>query len=308
VEEEFDFVIGATGKTGLLQGFQRKNLDAKLAIAITANFVNQKSKEDRAMEEIPGLSMQYHQDFFKSLRTEEGIELENIVYFKDLTHYFVMTPTKETLLKHKVIITDKTDRESLLKPDNIDRKALEKFAVKTAKISTRLKSVQLPKRSFSQWKGENDVSIFDFTNLYASSNACHIKERRGQVLLQAIVGDSLIQPFWPQGTGIGKAFLSVLDTAWTIKNMSQNKMTPIQLIKEREMLYSLLKHTGSADLKDRNGYKDFSINPSTRYSTNNVAMNEEKIAHLYDTDAKYCPSLPSISVKQLDKCDRIISV
>jgi len=97
------------------------------------------------------------------------------------------------------------------------------------------------------------------------------------------VGDSLVQPFWPEGTGIGKAFLSVLDTAWIIKNMSEGAMTPLEMVKERERLYSQLKHTTDRDLREN--YREFSINPETRYSNNYGAVKEDKIAHLFDTDA-----------------------
>ena len=33
-----------------------------------------------------------------------GIDLENILYYKDNTHYFVMTPKKQSLLDKGVII------------------------------------------------------------------------------------------------------------------------------------------------------------------------------------------------------------
>ena len=35
------------------------------------------------MEEIGGLARQYDQDFFKDMNTETGVDLENIVYYKD---------------------------------------------------------------------------------------------------------------------------------------------------------------------------------------------------------------------------------
>ena len=37
---------------------------------------------------------QYHQHFFTDLLEKHGIGLENLIYYKDLTHYFVMTATK----------------------------------------------------------------------------------------------------------------------------------------------------------------------------------------------------------------------
>ena len=68
---------------------------------------------------------------------------------------------------------------------------------------------------------KNDVSIFDFTNLYKSRNACQVLAQGGARLLVAVVGDSLMEPFWPEGTGIGRGFLSVLDTAWLVSRWSQ---------------------------------------------------------------------------------------
>ena len=60
------------------------------------------------------------------------------------------------------------------------------------------------------------MAIFDFTNLYTSRNACQVLESAGHQLVLGVVGDSLMEPFWPEGTGIGKGFLGVLDTAWMV--------------------------------------------------------------------------------------------
>ena len=53
-----------------------------MSIAITANFVNSNTLEERRVEEIAGLSKQYDQAFFRDLERERGIRLENIVYYK----------------------------------------------------------------------------------------------------------------------------------------------------------------------------------------------------------------------------------
>ena len=55
------------------------------------------------MEEISGVSYIFNQKFFKDLSQETGIDLENIVYYKDETHYFVMTAKKQNLLINKVL-------------------------------------------------------------------------------------------------------------------------------------------------------------------------------------------------------------
>lgn len=46
---EFDFIIGANGRKSTLPGFNRTNLRAQLAIAVTANFVNKRTLVDNAV-------------------------------------------------------------------------------------------------------------------------------------------------------------------------------------------------------------------------------------------------------------------
>ena len=58
---EFDMCIIASGKRVPIDGFNRRSLDAKLAIAVTANFVNTASKEEVLVNQISGISKQYHQ-------------------------------------------------------------------------------------------------------------------------------------------------------------------------------------------------------------------------------------------------------
>lgn len=70
-----------------------------LAIGITANFVNHCTEEEANVEEISGIAYQFNPQFFDLLLEEKGIKLENIVYYKDETHYFVMTAGKASLLR-----------------------------------------------------------------------------------------------------------------------------------------------------------------------------------------------------------------
>ena len=55
------------------------------------------------MEEISGVAFIFNQKFFKDLYEACGIDLENIVYYKDETHYFVMTAKKQSLLDKGVL-------------------------------------------------------------------------------------------------------------------------------------------------------------------------------------------------------------
>ena len=74
-----------------------------LAIGITCNFVNNNTIEEARVNEISGISFQYNQKFFIQMEEKYGVRLENIVYYKDETHYFVMTALKNSLLKLKVL-------------------------------------------------------------------------------------------------------------------------------------------------------------------------------------------------------------
>ena len=101
--KHYDAILSADGKKYSLPGFQSKEFRARLAIAITANFTNQNTDEEVAVEEISGVSYIYNQSFFNTLSAKHGIDLENIVYYKDETHYFVMTAKKTSLLSKGVL-------------------------------------------------------------------------------------------------------------------------------------------------------------------------------------------------------------
>lgn len=74
-----------------------------MAIAITANFINNKTEAENAVNEISGVSRIYKPMFFNNLYSTTGIDLENIVYYKDETHYFIMTAKKSSLLNKGVL-------------------------------------------------------------------------------------------------------------------------------------------------------------------------------------------------------------
>ena len=166
-------------------------------------------------------------------------------------------------------------REDLLQPSNIDLAALEALAVEAAQFSTGYFSTALPVTQFASWKGRNDVSIFDFTNLHVSKNASQVVSQGGHHLLLGLVGDSLIEPFWPDGTGIGQGFLSVLDTAWMVRRwaeMGEREGAGIRdIIMERERLFCLLRQTGPRQLKP--AWSSWNINPSSRYLSRQVTIN-----------------------------------
>ncbi|XP_039456544.1 protein-methionine sulfoxide oxidase mical3b isoform X8 [Oreochromis aureus] len=227
---EFDVIIGADGRRNTLPGFRRKEFRGKLAIAITANFKNRNTTAEAKVEEISGVAFIFNQRFFQELRQETGIDLENIVYYKDDTHYFVMTAKKQSLLEKGVILQDFADTELLLSRGNVDQNALQAYAREAADFST---NHQLPTLDFAMnHYGQPDVAMFDFTCMYASENAAMVRQRHGHQLLVTLVGDSLLEPFWPMGTGVARGFLAALDSAWMIRSWAQGA-APLDVLAER---------------------------------------------------------------------------
>lgn len=55
-----------------LAGFKRKEFRGKLAIAITANFINRNTTAEAKVEEISGVAFIFNQKFFLDLKEETG--------------------------------------------------------------------------------------------------------------------------------------------------------------------------------------------------------------------------------------------
>ncbi|XP_044048103.1 protein-methionine sulfoxide oxidase mical3a isoform X22 [Siniperca chuatsi] len=278
-ELEFDVIIGADGRRNTLPGFRRKEFRGKLAIAITANFINRNTTAEAKVEEISGVAFIFNQKFFQDLREATGIDLENIVYYKDDTHYFVMTAKKQSLLEKGVILHDYADTELLLSRANVDQAALLSYAREAADFST---NHQLPTLDFAiNHYGQPDVAMFDFTCMYASENAALVRQRNGHKLLVALVGDSLLEPFWPMGTGIARGFLAAMDSGWMVKSWAQGK-TPLEVLAERESIYRLLPQTTPENVSKN--FSHYSVDPTTRYP--NISLNflkPSQVRHFFDT-------------------------
>ena len=227
---EFDVMIGADGKKYSLPGFVAKEFKPTLAIAITANFVYHRTQREARIQELSGVMYFCRQDFFKSLSAKHGIDLENVVYYKDEHHYFVMTIKKQSLLNkgalkevgdchtlayrhvcdnknHPIVnviccskctivlssVQNFDDVDKLLSHGNINKDVIKQLVKDVAVFATD-GQLEMESLEFEKnHRGEDDVAIFDFTSLFAAENAARIIERQGKKLLTCLVGDTLIE-------------------------------------------------------------------------------------------------------------------
>ncbi|CAB4061428.1 MICAL [Lepeophtheirus salmonis] len=263
-----DMLVGAEGKRVTIPGFKRKEFRGKLAIAITANFINNKTTAEAVVEEISGVAFVYKQDFFNNLYEELGIALENIVYYKGETHYFVMTTKKHSLLDRKVLKKDCKDPIELLSPKNVNKKFLLEYIRDACDYCT---DYQLPNMQFElNHHNEPDVALFDFTSMFAASNSAYAAEKNNHQLLLGLVGDGLLEPFWPTGTGCARGFLGAFDLMWMFK-------------REKSIFRLLPQTTPENVIKD---FRNYTIDPTSRYPTFNRHLYQDfQMEHLYRSDS-----------------------
>ncbi|KAA3676917.1 F-actin monooxygenase [Paragonimus westermani] len=297
---EIDVLIGADGKRSCLE-FPSKELRCRLAIAITANFVNYHTQAEAEVEEISGVASIFNQQFFARLASDTGVDLENIVYYKDETHYFVMTAKKHSLLAKGVLKQDREDSQSLLNADNIDHLALQAYARETANYVT---NGRLPRLDFAlNSHGQPDVDAFDFTRMFAAEYSCRIQEQKQHLLMQCLVGDGLFEPFWPTGSGCALGFLSAMDAAWAVSRLSCG-LAPLQVIAQRESVYQRLSQTTAQNMPSN--FVDYTLDPRTRYTRCNLNLfHAHQVRHLYITDRDKTSRSKSVQGSKKDVFDTV---
>lgn len=217
-----------------------------------------------------------------------------------------MTAKKSSLLERKVLYTDHADTRALLAPENINRSQLLEYAKDAAKWTTGLEQPL----AINHY-GEPDVAMFDFTSMYAAENACRAKKingnigcdcncptsianeihnNNGSLLLVGLVGDSLLEPFWPTGSGCARGFLSAMDSAWMVRQWALkrcattfNEEEILSVLQEREAIYRLLGQTKSENLNQN--YASYTLNPLTRYpNLNSSKLLAHQCRHLLFDD------------------------
>jgi hypothetical protein len=213
-------LVNACGRNGAISrelGFEHQELGTGTAIGLVVHFENGGSREERAMKE-RSCAYQFCRPLFDQLKLEHGADLENIVYYRGDTHYFVMTPRVANLVERGVLRSRRA--ASLLGRDNVDADVLRAYAREVALflgLPTSCTFAEEPQLfDFSRrWRSTESIKVFDQTSRSKSSTGA----ATGQFAV-SLVGDALIEPFWPEGLGINRGFLSGLDAAWAAVQLS----------------------------------------------------------------------------------------
>lgn len=112
--------------------------------------------------------------------------------------------------------------------------------------------------------------------------------KKSSLLLIGLVGDSLLEPFWPTGSGCGRGFLSAMDSGWMCREWAirkcsiSNQESVLSVLRERESIYRLLPQTKPDNLCQN--YASYTLNPTSRYpNLNSSNMLLHQCKHLlYD--------------------------
>jgi len=225
------------------------------AIGVVANFVNCREPAEMALRQF-AWARQFNAPLFTELQEKTSLNLENIVYYKGhAQHYVVMTPTKKSLLDAGVL-RDGRPQGQLLQASNVDVQQLSATVQRIAEffgLPTKLCESQ-------------GAMIFDFSGIRRLENAAATVDG----VFVCAVGDALLEPFWPEGLGIMRGFMSALDAASAVVvavEGSQDAATA-QLTATYNVLKSVAAQTASQCLqKDPRHYR---LAPKSRYTLSHL--------------------------------------
>ena len=295
-----DVLVDATGaRCGLFGtiGFEQVTaLKSQRALGVVCNFINRKTTEENALPE-GNWAQQYHTARFGGLR-DRGVNLQNLVYYRstgafssEATHYFVMTADADSLKAMGALHTLDVPEAQLCAGSNVDKAKLVEYArIAVAEFVPQLAHAELV-------ESNQGVQIFDFSERKVSNRASVLVDAadlggaQGQQVLVTRVGDALQEPFWPEGLGINRGFLHVLDCADLVQGyaallgshgrkvkagaaaVAARDADAAALIQRREDLFTLVKRvSGTNRLTELKATRDakqkalqYSIDPATRY-------------------------------------------
>ena len=183
-----------------------QNIKMSDAIGMVASFENNKTREEILLKEF-SWACQYNTGLFDDLKRVCRAKLENVVYYQGKVHYFICTPKRSNLIEEGVLEKiegfDDSTREGPLDGVTVNREAAAQYIGRISKyfgVNTKL---------------HGNPCIFDFSSRFNAQEPSRIigDDSKGEMPFPVMVsGDALLEPFWPEGLGIARGFLSAFDT------------------------------------------------------------------------------------------------
>jgi hypothetical protein len=244
------------------------------AVGLVTFFKNAQTTKERAINEVLW-AKQFNVPPIKDDLEAFDAEMENLVYFQTPNlHYLVMTPTRSSLVAKGIL---EHDQGLAVK----DHSLLEDYARSVGRV------IGLPEACEFQ-NPDHPANIFDFSQRTHAEQACKVIRDTNDESYYAIillVGDALLEPFWPEGLGVNRGFHSGFDASWSLRSLG--RMSLDDMLQERERMYAAQKEIGPNTGVLREG--PFSTNPSTRYSLQAFFSKHEEPRH------ERASSLPNVS-------------
>lgn len=297
-----DALIGSDGEhsqVAKLAGFNAKMVQFSNAIGMTFNFKHDKTSVDEIRLKEFSRTGYFFRSWFEEVSKETGVQLENFVYYKDETHYFVMAAKPAQLIQAGILKAPAASQELLLQSSNIDHIQLCTFAKQMAKKVGLREDVPFALNN----RGNPDIGIFDFTKKRASTESMRIfaGDAGDRPMLVKLVGDALIAPFWPLGTGCNKAVLGAHDSGRALQRYASTLAAPeadrqgmhLENLADQQTILQQLKIVMSGDTKDVKGNRvagsspsknprfSWTHDPRTRYAWCEASTPVEAVAKLY---------------------------
>lgn len=252
---EFTAVLGACGnkdKLGTHAGIKRFVFSRKEAIGLVCYFPNLGTNEEKTVNEF-SWTIQFKQRMFAKMR-EIGIDLENVVYYRGEYHYLVMTPKRSNLLAQGVLKINYPIVSDLVAVENIDAGALNDY------VARIINFFEIPQKSeFAR------VRLFDFSSRTRAAQAANVLTSRGKKLYVGLIGDALMEPFWPEGLGTCRGFLSAMDACWMVAQIG--KQSDEQILADRELGYRIMQHISGFQRDDlQKNVRKYNADPTSRYT------------------------------------------
>ena len=261
-----------------------KSLDRfKQALGLVVNL--KMDPNDEGAKKLPPLTnsaatLTTHTAVLSNLSSEFGLEAEALEYLRGTTHFVVASTGRKSLVDRGVLRSGEAGADSvaLLSRENVDVDVLKEVALDLATVV----GLDRTKVEFTE---KNPIQIFDFSSRARAYASVRLVDPDGDVvdardvcacdptahhLPFCLVGDALVEPFWPQGLGVNRGFHGALDAVAFALRFSRavadgDASGALDALKDREFWYAVM-HSGAFRSKALQPARGWTSDPLTRYA------------------------------------------